>query len=204
MILLENKLDIFKRLVFDDEQKKIEEELLALQEQNEAMRQEKLELFEAKKEDILSRKIHRTKAETKELMFQTKREAKEMEQKKHKELFLRLKKNIQEELVRFSEQPEYREKMKAELHHALAICGEKEVLLSVLEKDAQWTEKFIKDSNTAVKVQYRVLSNDRIGGFVLSDQNQNYRMDYTLKNRLDQSGYEIGRELTRELEMRHE
>lgn len=192
MLDLEAKISTFRKMVWDEEKEKSEDELYSSTEENS-------KLVDDKKKE-LEKKLAKSLKERKTFAEMRKNEnvsKKEFDAKNNIYLFKQallqdLNSRIVDKLVSSTEKDDYKKSLNLSINNSVKDLNmtKDEVIISVLDKD--------KDLIDFPNVE--VLDDEYIGGYIISNLNRDFRYNYTYLNKLKDKKYEVGKRLNQLLE----
>ena len=197
MITLEDKLDIFYKIVLKDEEEKCKETLEQLEEKNKSLIKEKKENLEIKKKDIINRKIQLAETERNEMLSRFKQDNKEKLLSKRQEILKSLISSLEERERQFTSSKEYRDYFITYLDKTLDEMEENEIILGIRKADGDnFNEEILSLGNKkGINIVIDTIKEDIIGGFVISDKDRTYSLDYSFKTIIEENKYLIGKTL---------
>lgn len=192
MLDLEAKISSFRKMVWDEEKEKSENELYSSTEENSKLVEDKkinLEIdletsvrdrktfAEMRKNENVSKKVF----ESKNSLYLYKQS-----------LLDDLNNKIIEKLVTYTDSDEYKNNLESNIKKSIEELnlGSDAVIVGVREKD--------KDLLNFPNVE--IIEDDYIGGYIISDLNHEFRYNYTFLNKLKDKKYEVGKKLNQLLE----
>lgn len=192
MLDLEAKISSFRKMVWDEEKEKSENELYSSTEENSKLIEDKkINLENDLETSVRDRK---TFAEMRKNENVSK---KEFESKNSLYLYKQsllddLNNKIIEKLVTYTDSDEYKNNLESNIKKSIEELnlGSDAVIVGVREKD--------KDLLNFPNVE--VIEDDYIGGYIISDLNHEFRYNYTFLNKLKDKKYEVGKKLNQLLE----
>lgn len=192
MLDLEAKISTFRKMVWDEEKEKSEDELYSSTEENS-------KLVDDKKKE-LEKKLAKSLKERKTFAEMRKNEnvsKKEFDAKNNIYLFKQallqdLNSRIVDKLVSSTEKDDYKKSLNLSINNSVKDLNmtKDEVIISVLDKD--------KDLIDFPNVE--VLDDEYIGGYIISNLDRDFRYNYTYLNKLKDKKYEVGKRLNQLLE----
>ena len=192
MLDLEAKISSFRKMVWDEEKEKSENELYSSTEENSKLIEDKkINLENDLETSVRDRK---TFAEMRKNENVSK---KEFESKNSLYLYKQsllddLNNKIIEKLVTYTDSDEYKNNLESNIKKSIEELnlGSDAVIVGVREKD--------KDLLNFPNVE--AIEDDYIGGYIISDLNHEFRYNYTFLNKLKDKKYEVGKKLNQLLE----
>ena len=192
MLDLEAKISSFRKMVWDEEKEKSENELYSSTEENSKLVEDKKSSLENDLETSV--RDRKTFAEMRKNENVSK---KEFESKNSLYLYKQsllddLNNKIIEKLVTYTDSDEYKNNLESNIKKSIEELnlGSDAVIVGVREKD--------KDLLNFPNVE--VIEDDYIGGYIISDLNHEFRYNYTFLNKLKDKKYEVGKKLNQLLE----
>lgn len=192
MLDLEAKISSFRKMVWDEEKEKSENELYSSTEENSKLVGDKKSSLENDLETSV--RDRKTFAEMRKNENVSK---KEFESKNSLYLYKQyllddLNNKIIEKLVTYTDSNEYKNNLESNIKKSIEELnlGSEAVIVGVREKD--------KDLLNFPNVE--VIEDDYIGGYIISDLNHEFRYNYTFLNKLKDKKYEVGKKLNQLLE----
>ena len=192
MLDLEAKISSFRKMVWDEEKEKSENELYSSTEENSKLVEDKKSSLENDLETSV--RDRKTFAEMRKNENVSK---KEFESKNNLYLYKQsllddLNNKIIEKLVTYTDSDEYKNNLESNIKKSIEELnlGSEAVIVGVREKD--------KDLLNFPNVE--IIEDDYIGGYIISDLNHEFRYNYTFLNNLKDKKYEVGKKLNQLLE----
>ena len=201
MITVEEKLDIFHRIVYREEEEKFIKALKELEKQNEQLLIDKKEEMEILRAEIIRRKVNQAKVERNEIKSESLEDTKARIRQKRKELEEDIVKSIIDKAKDFITTKEYGEYLCRNLDKYLVEFDEEEIVIFLRENDKLISENCLKKLKTATGKTFIVetMPEEKIGGFIISNKNRTFNIDYTLRTLIEEKQYMIGKKLTQAL-----
>lgn len=202
MITVEEKLDIFHKIVYRDEEEKFLQALKELEEANERLLENKRKELEQQRDEIIRRKKSQARIERNELRSRELEDTKARLRAKRKELEIDLVDAIVKKAKEYVTTREYGEYLCHNLDRHLKEFEDDELVLILRENDKLISENCIKGLKTATGKTFIVQTMDEemIGGFIISDKNRTFNIDHTLRTLIKEKEYLIGKRLCQTLE----
>lgn len=187
MLDLNIKLSSFRKMVWDEEKAKSEEELYNSTIINSNQIQEKKEKLEKDlKASLENRKSFATiRGNEKISKLQEEQKTNFYAYKEH--LLNELVSEIKEKLIAYTNTDQYKENLPIEIEKAIRELGENIEDFDILVKKDDQDLISYKDVST--------LDDKYLGGFILKAKNGSYQYNQTYLNRLEEKKYDIGRVL---------
>lgn len=192
MLDLEAKISSFRKMVWDEEKEKSENELYSSTEENSKLIEDKKSNLENELETSV--RDRKTFAEMRKNENVSKKgfESKNSLYLYKQSLLDDLNNKIIEKLVTYTDSDEYKNNLESNIKKSIEELnlGSNAVIVGVREKD--------KDLLNFPNVE--VIEDDYIGGYIISDLNHEFRYNYTFLNKLKDKKYEVGKKLNQLLE----
>ncbi len=197
MITVEEKLEIFHKIVYREEEEKFQRALKELEEMNLQALEDKRKELEAHRDEIVRRKISMAKIERNEAMAKAIEKNKAQLRQKRKDLQDQLLKEILKKADQFVDTDEYYEYLCENINKYLKEFESNEVVVYVREKDKESIKGCIKGlvAVTGKSFVIETMSDEKIGGFVISNSEKTYNIDHSLKTLIEEKEYTIGQRL---------
>lgn len=190
MIQLENKLNIFKRIVYDSKKAQLDDELKALQEKNKKLLDDRRKDLEIEMQDYVERRVQLAKEKKNEAIAKEKdanREAVLTALKAQLEDFLE---RLEEKAASYVGTEEYKRKLVDDFEEALKSVDTKNLIVAVRPEDRHLLEEKCGEGLT---VKFEDLDESAIGGFYMYDDKRMFRINASLHEKIYGSSFEIGR-----------
>lgn len=194
MITVEEKLDIFYKLILGDERDRSEEILEKIQMKNEELIRVKKEETLKKKEEIVSKRRKMGELKKNEIISKTFSQEKNKILKVKKELLEDLMIEIEDKAKKFVASPEYKNYLLDEFKKIAGSVKDQEIYIYVSERDKDIYGDIIMDifRKNNKEVLISPWTENKIGGFLLFNKERTYLLDFTLKTKIEGKKYEIG------------
>ncbi len=206
MITVEEKLNVFTKLVLEKVQKEYEEKLTELEKKNDNVLNEHRKKIEDKKEKIIKDMINKGKIEKNRLISRASVEKKRKILTKRQELIDRLIKNITDKVNNFTQEESYKTYLQKVTIKVLENLKDKNnIQLYITKRDS---EKYMVEIQNKVKdlgidinnIEIKTLENEYIGGVIGLDKDKTVRIDQSLKTLIEDNRDVIGTRLNKALE----
>ncbi|MGO3019189.1 MAG: hypothetical protein ACTIH2_08575 [Anaerococcus sp.] len=188
MIDISSKLSSFRKLVWGVEKRKSEKELYdSISTSSEIIDRKKEELDKNLKSYLEKRKVFATSRKN-EFVARKNEEQKSTFNVYKEDLLRETIERIKKELFDYSKTDEYKAKLIKEVdqvYNELKKSSNDDYTLLVKEEDLKLFDQY----------KTEVLDESYIGGFIFEDKNKTYQYDYSLKRKLENEKYEIGKKL---------
>lgn len=197
MITIEDKLDIFYKLVFKNEEAKAQERLENIEIQHKKILDEKILELERIKNQSINRRKNLAEIQKNEMISKAIGEDKHKLLIKREELLKDLINSLQIRTVEFTKTLEYSEYMLKKLKHTLNGLDEKDIIIKLKKEDKDKLQKELLEIAKKFKKNlfFEGLNNDSIGGFIIMDKDKTYSLDNSFKSIIEENRYKIGKEL---------
>lgn len=197
MITVEEKLEIFHKIVFREEETKYQKLLDELEEKNKQLLEEKRAEMELQREEIIRKKIAQGKIERNEVIAKAKEDIKTQLLQKRAELKKDLLQSVLDKAKRFVETEEYTAYLCRKMDKYLMGLDEKDMILYLRDKDIEAAKHCLENLEYYTKKTFKIepLGEDYIAGFMISDLGKTYNIDHTIRTLIEENEYLIGKEL---------
>lgn len=197
MITVEDKLDIFRKVVYKEEEKKFQKALEELKKENENLLEQKKKELEAQRDEIIKRKLAIAEREINEKISEEKTKVKEKVLKMRAEILQDFIQSLYEKASEFTKTSEYKQYLFGKLDKAILELGDLNFNIYVKESDKDMVKEHL-EKNYAERIHkfnIETLPSNLLGGFLIEDQEKTFLIDYSLKTLIDDNEYEIGNKL---------
>lgn len=197
MITVEEKLEIFHKIVYREEEEKFQRALKELEELNLQALEDRRKELQAHRDEIVRRKISMAKIERNEAMAKAIEKNKAQLRQKRKDLQDKLMNEILKKADQFVDTDEYYEYLCENINKYLKEFENNEVVVYVRDKDKESIKGCIKGlvAVTGKSFVIETMSDEKIGGFVISNSEKTYNIDHSLKTLIEEKEYTIGQRL---------
>lgn len=197
MITIEDKLDIFYKLVFKNEQENAKVRLGDVEKEHKDILEDKILELEKIKQQTIDRKRSLAQIQKNEMISKAIGEDKHKLLIKREELLKDLINSLHIRAIEFTKTAQYRQYMLKKVKYALGLLDEKDIIINLKKEDKErfqndLLQMSIKDGKN---VYFDLLTGDTIGGFIITDKERSYSLDNTFKTIINQNRYKIGKEL---------
>jgi len=203
MTTINDKLDIFRKLVYEQEEEKYKKALEDLDQRAKNLVESKKLEVEKRKEEIAEREALLREAEKNRILSEKRQELNSKLLLKREEILEDLLDSLKEKAIDFSLTDMYRDTVIKRISEVLMNIDDMELIITLAEEDREKLEgsilKIAKKSKKNITINTVPRSNI-IGGFILSDKNRTYSIDNSYKTIIEENRYEIGKKLYRALE----
>ena len=202
MITVEDKLEIFNKLVYKAEEEKCIREMEALEKRIETTLEEKKLELEKKAEAFIKRKNILANIQKNEMISQA-NENKKTNVLKTRESFLNdLMKSLEIKTKQFVQSNDYKPYLIKKISKVLNGLEEDKVILLLNEEDIGLIQESIPILQEQFKKSISIEASKKnvIGGFMILDGDKTYNLDYSFKTIIEENRYEIGKTLFNMLE----
>lgn len=195
MILLENKLEMFNQIVYKTKERECELKLSKVKKQSEeAVEKKKVEL-EENSEETIKRRIGLAKKKKYEILGKVAEDKRISELQKTEELRKKLIEELEKKVLAFTSTNEYVEFEKNKFKTLLEELDEGDYILKLTksDKDKLFNELKSLAKGKNINFEYEELDKNLLGGFIVSDKEKTYNIDSSLKEKIEDKKYEIGK-----------
>lgn len=206
MILLENKIAIFNKIVFLKQKEECEKRIREEREKADKILAEKIESLKKDEEAFVNRRVTLAKRRGYELIASVEEQKRVLFLEEDEKLLNELLETLSQKLLEFTKTDEYVNLETEKFKNILDEIDEKSIYLYVKNNE---NEKLIEKFKGIAKEKGVDLIVDElfeyhIGGFIISDMDRTYNINLSLKNKLEDMRYEIGSMLHEKLKERGE
>lgn len=206
MILLENKIAIFNKIVFLKQKEECEKRIREEREKADKILAEKIESLKKDEEAFVNRRVTLAKRRGYELIASVEEQKRVLFLEEDEKLLNELLETLSQKLLEFTKTDEYVNLETENFKNILDEIDEKSIYLYVKNNE---NEKLIEKFKEIAKEKGVDLIIDElyeyhIGGFIISDMDRTYNINLSLKNKLEDMRYEIGSMLHEKLKERGE
>lgn len=206
MILLENKIAIFNKIVFLKQKEECEKRIREEREKADKILAEKIESLKNDEEAFVNRRVTLAKRRGYELIASVEEQKRVLFLEEDEKLLNELLETLSQKLLEFTKTDEYVNLETEKFKNILDEIDEKSIYLYVKNNE---NEKLIEKFKGIAKEKGVDLIVDElfeyhIGGFIISDMDRTYNINLSLKNKLEDMRYEIGSMLHEKLKERGE
>lgn len=194
MILLENKISIFNKIVFLKKKEECDALIKEEEEKAEKAIAEKVESLKKDREEYIKRRVSLAEKSGYEKIAKANEEKRVLALQEDEKLLNRLLASLENKLKEFAKTDEYVKFETYNFKRALDEIDEDSIYLYIRNDEnpdlVSALKKVAEEKN--VKLIVDELYDYHIGGFIISDINRSYNIDLSLKNRVEDMRYEIG------------
>ena len=206
MILLENKIAIFNKIVFLKQKEECEKRIREEREKADKILAEKIESLKEDEEAFVNRRVTLAKRRGYKLIASVEEQKRVLFLEEDEKLLNELLETLSQKLLEFTKTEEYVNLETENFKNILDEIDEKSIYLYVKNNE---NEKLIEKFKEIAKEKGVDLIIDElfeyhIGGFIISDMDRTYNINLSLKNKLEDMRYEIGSMLHEKLKERGE
>ncbi|WP_297393779.1 hypothetical protein [uncultured Peptoniphilus sp.] len=206
MILLENKIAIFNKIVFLKQKEECEKRIREEKEKADKILAEKIESLKEDEEAFVNRRVTLANRRGYELIASVEEQKRVLFLEEDEKLLNELLETLSQKLLEFTKTDEYVNIETENFKNILDEIDEKSIYLYVKnDENEKLIEKFkeiAKEKGVELKIDE--LYEYHIGGFIISDMNRTYNINLSLKNKLEDMRYDIGSMLHEKLKERGE
>lgn len=204
MILLENKIAIFNKIVFLKQKEECEKRIREEKEKAKKILAEKIESLKKDEEAFVDRRVTLAKRRGYELIASVEEQKRVLFLEEDEKLLNELLETLSQKLLAFTKTDEYVNLETENFKDILDEIDEKSIYLYVKnDENKKLIEKFKEIAKEkGVELNIDELYEYHIGGFIISDMKRTYNINLSLKNKLEDMRYEIGSMLHEKLKER--
>ncbi len=195
MILLENKLEMFNKIVYKTKEVECAKKIQEFKDRcNEEKENKKIEL-EKSSEETIKRRVNLAQKRKYEILAKVSEDKRISELQKNEELRAKFVVELEKKVVEFTQSEEYIVFYKEKFSKLLEELDDGEYILRVLAKDKTRLfdiyNEMVKDRE--INLIYEELDERLLGGFTISDKKETYNIDSSLKEKINDRKYDIGK-----------
>lgn len=206
MILLENKIAIFNKIVFLKQKEECEKRIREVKEKADKILAEKIESLKKDEEAFVNRRVTLAKRRGYELIASVEEQKRVLFLEEDEKLLNELLETLSQKLLEFTKTDEYVNLETENFKNILDEIDEKSIYLYVKNNENErLIEKFKEIAKEkGVDLIIDELFEYHIGGLIISDMDRTYNINLSLKNKLEDMRYDIGSMLHEKLKERGE
>lgn len=195
MILLENKLEMFNKIVYKTKEVECAKKTQEFKDRcNEEKENKKIEL-EKSSEETIKRRVNLAQKRKYEILAKVSEDKRISELQKNEELRAKFVVELEKKVVEFTQSEEYIVFYKEKFSKLLEELDDGEYILRVRAKDKTRLfdiyNEMVKDRE--INLIYEELDERLLGGFTISDKKETYNIDSSLKEKINDRKYDIGK-----------
>ncbi|SHH78927.1 V-type ATP synthase subunit E [Sporanaerobacter acetigenes] len=202
MITVEDKLNIFYKMVLEREKESFEKILDEIEEKNKIALDEHKNKVSLKRDEMIEKKKKSGKIMKEQKISQAIVETRQKIFRKKEELLEDLLLSIKEKSKVFVCSKEYENYLLRELESILnEVEGKNIVLYLKLEDNKKYGDSIINLANKLnIKITFKEANENIVGGFLIFDEDKTYLIDETFKIKIEENKYLVGEKLYETLE----
>ena len=206
MILLENKIAIFNKIVYLKQKEECENKIREEKEKAEKVLADKVEKLKEDEKSYVDRRVALAKRRGYELIASVEEQKRVLFLEEDEKLLRELLETLSQKLLAFTKTEEYVNLEIKNFREILDEMDEKKIYLYLKnDENKELVEKFKEIAKEkGMELEIDELFDYHIGGFIISDVDKTYNINLSLKNKLDDMRYEIGSMLHEKLKERGE
>jgi vacuolar-type H+-ATPase subunit E/Vma4 len=203
MITINDKLDIFRKLIYEEEEEKYKKALKDLDEKARNLIENKKLEIEKKKEEMAKKEAILEETQKNRIISERRQELNSKLLLKRKEILEDLIASLKEKAINFTLTDEYKDAVIKSISEVLLKIDDRDLIITITEEDRKKLESSIfnlaKVNNKSISIS-TVPKSKIIGGFIISDKEKTYNIDNSYKTIIEENRYEIGKRLYKALE----
>lgn len=203
MITIKDKLDIFRKLIYEEEEEKYKKALKDLDEKARHLIENKKLEIEKKKEEMAKKEAILEETQKNRIISERRQELNSKLLLKRKEILEDLIASLKEKAINFTLTDEYKDAVIKSISEVLLKIDDRDLIITIAEEDRKKLESSIfnlaKVNNKSISIS-TVPKSKIIGGFIISDKEKTYNIDNSYKTIIEENRYEIGKRLYKALE----
>lgn len=196
MILLENKIAIFNKIVYLEREKDCEARIEATKEEIESTLQKKKKELQDMKKELIDRRIYLANEKKYEMIGKANEMKRIKKLEKADELVGLLIDGVYEKIKSYVKEDSYNDEQINRFKKLLDNLQEGSYIVHVLDVDVE-LKKSLEDlaREKGIKLNFVSLDPKKLGGFIILDEEMTYSIDKSLYKILEDNRYEIGKML---------
>lgn len=196
MILLENKIAIFNKIVYLEREKDCEARIEATKEEIESTLQKKKKELQDMKKELIDRRIYLANEKKYEMIGKANEMKRIKKLEKADELVGLLIDGVYEKIKSYVKEDSYNDEQINRFKKLLDNLQEGSYIVHVLDVDVE-LKKSLEDlaKEKGIKLKFVSLDPKKLGGFIILDEEMTYSIDKSLYKILEDNRYEIGKML---------
>ncbi len=200
MITLDDKLNIFYKMIFKEEEEKCKKALEELEANSKSILENKKIELEKKKEEVIERRRLLAESQKNEMISKSTQEDRNSILIKKEEALRDLIISLEDRAKRFMSTEDYKDYILKGINNVIKDMEEKEVTIGLISEDkVKLQDSILKLGKEYGKSMiFNIVSDDVIGGFIL--KYETYNLDNSFKSIIEENKYLIGKRLYSSLE----
>lgn len=202
MITVEEKLELLKKLVYDEEEEKYIATIKEIDQKNNHIIEAKKEELNKRKTELINKERLLATVQHNETISKKSQEFNEKLLSKRQVILNDFLESLEKKAKEFSSSNLYRDYICTMLTKILKELNENEIIVTLNEEDKYKLSDCILEIGEVnnKKVSIEIAKIDIIGGFILSNKDRTYSYDNSFRSIIEENRYEIGKELFLSLE----
>lgn len=203
MTTIKDKLDIFRKLIYEQEEEKYKKSLEDLEERIRNLVESKKLEIKKKQEELAEREALLKEAEKNRIISEKRQELNSKLLLKREEILEDLIASLKEKAIIFTLTDEYGDLLVRNISEAFLKVDDIDLVITITEEDKEKFEASLLKAAKKCKKNITIDSLPKaklIGGFMLTDKDRTYNIDNSYKTIIDENRYEIGKRLFKALE----
>lgn len=194
MVNLENKLDMFYDVVYKKREEDARIHFATVKRMQEQERRNKLAEFNKNKEERIRRREELARQQAYESLAKAEEQRRVLELQKTDALLRDFMEHMREKSATFTDSPEYKYYLTSELERTVSGLKPGIYRIGMTKKDWKRYEKELRFTagKYDISLIYVPMEDDIIGGFIISDKEDTYNLNNTLRGRILNNKYEMG------------
>jgi len=203
MITVEEKINMFRKLVYKDEEEKLINEIKLINDKNDAIIEDKKAELKKKKNKLIEKERLNAKIQYNEMKSREAQENNGILLTKRQEMLSDLIYSLKLKAKEFCKSSMYKDYLLDKLSNVIKDLNDKELIITLSVADKEIFERNILElanNNNKDIIIETIENSDMIGGFILSDKDRTYNYDNSIRSIIEENNYEIGKKLFLALE----
>lgn len=197
MVTIEEKLNLFGKILYDKINSKVNDKLAKVkeEEENEIKKEEKL--VEAYREKITKEIYKKHKENYEKVIFEAKFQAEQKLINLRKDFMNETVDGIKSNLLNFINSKDYDEYIFSNINNTLkGIKDESSLIIYFNNEDLKRFKDILENGGLPKNVKVSTSSKNILGGYILEDENMRFRIDCSLDGSIEECLEEVGIKIT--------
>ncbi len=197
MITVEEKLEVFTKLVYNKVRNKCEKELADMHNKSKQEFEAKREEIRKKAEVLIKKSINKGKKEKNDIIMRSKQQSQKNILNYQKKIFTQLLEEITIEAKKIVKTDIYDKYIESSIRK-IVISSKEEMTFYIIKDEVGKFENFLKEYEVKYNLKLRnykidYTNDDIIGGFIVENKDKTIRIDLTILTLIEDSKAYIGR-----------
>lgn len=193
MIYLENKLHLFRKIVYEKRADENRRRLKQVKQECEEEYREKKKEFEKQKEKAILRRKHLGENQYRQAQAKIRENDKISMLRKEEELIEDLLEGMKERIRKFVQSKDYEKYLRELFRQTVDHLEKGRYRLEILERDQNLWKELLEEIPCGFQFSTVPMEDSSLGGFLVEDEEGSYRIDNTLLEKLEDYRYHMGK-----------